>query len=495
MSSSDSCKIIIESRGNKLNIYYENSAIYCRMVDFYGKSKESILVSNVYDNFFYSKSHDDNIYLLCEGKVSNFLLLTFDNDGWHIEELSLRKDFGNIMPLGLFALTDGIHIVFAKKLLLEHYFDLYLLTKKNNEWEKSFICEIYSKTIKKSEFIKMTGYNNLHLISTLFDGQSLSLNYFLYEAANSRWSHIPIVNLNYDDIYITSSVHDKNLNLFCYNFDKKTLNIYYFSKPLLVNSAFSLLDIIKLNIISKDIHIIIDVISDILKINYIYNNCYYENRYSIAAKKWISFKKIPLYQLPVLHYVKIVEDISDDEFEEKKNICSVSDMLEIGLPYDNTENSDDEKDIKDKDGLKNASLILDHMNLLTEKIEALSKKLNEMEDKKVSNKSFESKDEDNTDYHKEHKQVLRHSNFKEKFMNSKPKTIKLENSPILTGVLSNAEPTPQKTNDIPAKINNNEGETPDININNKSNREEVSNKEYPNKPKGFFKAVTEWLKD
>ncbi|WP_372997610.1 hypothetical protein [Lutispora sp.] len=502
MSSSNGYKIIIESRGNKLSIYYENSAIYCKMVDFYAKSKETILVSNVYDNFFYSKSHDDNIYLLCEGKEKNFLFVTFDNNGWHIEELNLRKDFGNIIPLGLFALTDGIHIVFAKKLLLEYYYDLFLLKKSNNDWEKSFICEVYSKAIKNSEIIKMTGYNNLHLISTLYDGQSLSLNYFLYEVTSSRWSHIPIVNLNSDDIYISTSVHDNNLNLFCYNFDNKTLNIYYFSKSLLVNSAFSLIDIIKLNIISKDIVLIIDVISDILKVNYIYNNCYYENSYSIVAKQWINFKKIPLHQLPVLHYVKIFKDISDNDFEERKNICSVNDMLEIGLPFDNMDILDNQKAIKDKDSLNNTSLILDHMNLLTEKIEDLSRKLSKIEDKKASKKSFESKYEDDMDYHEEHRQVLRHSNFKEKFMKSKPRTIKLENSSILTGVLSSVEPSLLKNNDnkgeAPNKIINNKSNKEEVSNNiiiNKNNKEEVFNEEHPNKPKGFIKTVAKWFKE
>jgi len=458
------------------------------MVDLYGKTKETILVSDVYDNFFYSKSHDDNIYLLCEGKARNFLFLTFDHNGWHIEELNLRKEFGNITLLGLFALSDGVHIVFAKKLLLEYYFDLYLLTKSNDEWEKSFICEIYSKTVKNSEIIKMTGYNNLHLISTLYDGQSLSLSYFLYESTNSRWSHIPIVNLNYDDIYISTSIHDCNLNLYCYNFDNRTLNIYYFSKNLLANSAFSLVDIIKLNNVSEDVLLVIDIISDTLKIKYIYNNFYHESNYNIITKQWISFKKIPLYQLPVLHYVKIIKDTSDNDFEEIKNICSISDMLEIGVPYDNMVILDDEKNIKDNDTFSNTSLILDHMNLLTEKIEDLSRKLSELESKKVNKKLYESKYEDDIDYHKEHHQVLKQSNFKEKFMNSKPRTIKLESSPVLTGVLSNVDTSLPKTRD-------NEDETPDANIDNKTNREEVSNKEYPNKHKGLIKTVTDWLKE
>jgi len=596
VSSSNGYKIIIESRGNKLYIYYDNSAIYCRIVDFNGKSKETILVSNVYENFFYTKSHDDNIYLLCEGKAKNYLFLTYDNNGWHIEELNLRKDYGNITPLELFALTDGIHIVFAKKLLLENYFDLYLLKKSNNEWEKSFICEIYSKTLKSSEIIKMTGYNNIHLISTLYDGQSLTLSYFLYDAANTRWSHNPIVNLNYDDLYIITSVNDNNLNLFCYNYENKTLNIYYFSKHLLLNTAFSLIDIIKLNNISKDIPLIIDIIGNNLVVKYIHSNCYHENIYSITAKQWTNFKKVPLYQLPVLNYVKIIKDISYDEFEERKNICSISDTLEIGQPYDNMDIVNADKASKDNDSLNNTSLILNHMNLLTEKIEDLSRKLNELENKKPFERKYEDnmdyheenqhiyrhvKDEDDIDYHgeqhsvlREHKNknnpeyskeksqaqsitiedekdyleeqrpMLKHSNFREKFMNSKPRTIKLDSSPVLTGVLSD-EPFILKDkgndnkasdnikdnnnnkeglsnnniirsknnyeevlNNITNNKNNKEKESNSIDnskiyeentskniANDKNNKEGVSNGEHPNKPKGFIKTVAEWFRE
>ena len=64
------------------------------------------------------------------------------------------------------------------------------------------------------------------------------------------------------------------------------------------------------------------------------------------------------------------------------------------------------------------------------------------------------------------------SNFRENFMKSSPTSIKLNHSPLLSGV---------------------ESEKPMI-IEESKEKNEVSSEEYPNKPKGFIRALTEWFK-
>lgn len=471
MSNSNSYKVILESRGNKFCIYYKNSAIYCKTVDFDGRVKESILIDSVYDNFLYSKSQEDNIYLLCQGRNKNFLLFIFDGEGWHMEELYLRKELGSIIPLSLFALTDGIHIIYAKKLSVEYYYDLFQLRKSKNEWEKNFICEIYSKAKGFSLDIKMTDYNMLHMISTLYNGETSSLNYYNYTVKNEQWVYMPIVNLSHSNIFIKTLLYNDSLHLFCYSFDNDNLNLFYFTKYLKGESSFSLIDIIKISSIQRNSDMVMDILNDTLIISYINNNTYFENHYNILFKKWEKSDLIPLGQLPALHYTKIITDSCDSNLEEKEVICSISDKLDILMPFNQTV-SINENDLEEKNiNSKTAALLLDHINLLTEKIEALDKKINKYEDKEFYNDRVVRREAEGNISRKPSPPILKESNFKENFMKYKPASLKLDSSAMILPAFSD---TPEEKKE----------EVSDI-----KEKSDVIEKQ-----KGIMKAVSEWFK-
>ncbi|MCQ1529772.1 hypothetical protein [Lutispora saccharofermentans] len=465
-------RVILEAKGNKFLIYYDNSAIYCKALDFDGDTKETILIDSVYDSFFCAKSQEDDIYLLCQGRNKTFLLLTFDGEGWNMEELSLRKDFGSIIPMGLFALTDGIHIVYAKKLSLDYYYDLFQLRRTKDGWEKNFISEIYLKAMEFSIDIKSTGFDMLHLVSTLYDGETSSLNYCNYNAKSGKWIKTPIINLNRNNIYIKMLIHENNLNLFCYSLDNNMLNLFYFTKQLRRESIFLLIDIIKLNIVSKDSYMVMELNDDILKICYADSEYYYENNYNVFLKQWEKYDQIPLNQLPNLYIVKEIKDNFDLGIDSRETICSIDDKLEILYPCNESMVIEEDKSNDNIISPGRASMILDQMDLLTEKVEILNRKINKLEEKDTYKEAMPRKERMNETSHKYSAPTLKQSNFRENFMKSSPTSIKLNHSPLLSGV---------------------ESEKPMI-IEESKEKNEVSSEEYPNKPKGFIRALTEWFK-
>ena len=478
---------LIKTKDNKFNIYYEKSALYCKMIDVHGNIRETMLINGVYQNFLFTKSHDDNISLLCQSKNGDYMLLTYDCEGWHIEELSLRKDFGTIIPIGIFAFTNGIYIVFAKKLLIESYYDLFLLIKKDNEWKKSFICEIYSKTFEYSQILKMSDYNRLHLICALSDGNTLSLKYSLYDASALKWSITPIVNLNNDDIFIKTSIDNNNLNLFCYGYTDDTLNVFYFSKHLNSTDSFSLIDIIKLTPAHRDIDITLNMMSKgVLKISYIHNNYYYDYDYSLYEKKWNSSRKISLHHLPPLFYIKIIENNNGDISESEK-ICSLSNDLELILPYEETKTNENIFD-GNSHRIDNSTIILDLINVMSEKLEELNHKLDHLEERKILSSYVEPDNFKDYNSYKTLHPTMKQSNFREKFMKSKPTTLKLESSTLLSGTNEKIEFLTSKEIE---NINNSKDNTSDK----KLNKKEAFPEEGLSKTSSFIKSFTNWFRD
>ncbi|HHY78706.1 MAG TPA: hypothetical protein GX498_09445 [Clostridiales bacterium] len=477
---------LIITKDGKFNIYFEKSALYCKMIDLQGNIKETMLINGVYQNFHLTKSHNDSINLLCQSINGDYMLLTYDSEGWHIEELSLKKDFGTIIPLGIFALINGICIVFAKKLLVESYYDLFLLTRENNEWKKSFICEIYSKTLDYSQFIKMSDYNNLHLISALSDGNILSLKYYNYDASILKWSSTPIVNLNGKDVFIKTSISNNILNLFCYDYTNDILNVFCFSKHLNIKDSFSLVDIIKLNPAHRDVDLTFNITSDnLLRISYRHNNYYYNHNYSLDMKKWINYTKIPVYQLPPLFYVKKIES-NDNNLSEIDEICSLDNNLELILPYEKNninENTIDE----DNKQIDNSKILLDLINVMSEKLEALNLKLNHLEEKKIINTSAEPEVSNNQNLLKPIQPNLKQSNFREKFMKYKPTTLKLESTTLLSGKNEKIEFI--SSNNIENSSNN-----IDYTSEEKFDKKEPFPKEDLSKTSSFIKSFANWFR-
>lgn len=477
---------LIVTKDSKFNIYYEKSALYCKMIDSHGNIKETMLINGVYQNFLFTKSHDDNINLLCQSKNGDYMLLTYDLEGWHIEELSLKKDFGTITPLGIFALINGICIVFAKKLLVESYYDLFLLIKEDNEWKKTFICEIYSNTFDYSQIIKMSDYNNLHLISALSDGNTLSLKYYNYDVSTLKWSVAPIVNLNDADIFIKTSISNNNLNLFCYGYTNDTLNVFYFSKHLNLKDSFSLIDIIKLNPAHRDVNFTFNITSNyILKISYIHNNYYFDHDYNLDMKRWVDSRKIPLHQLPPLFYVKKIESNNND-ISETDEICSLDDNLELILPYEKSNTNESTVDENSKQ-LDNSKIILDLIHVMSEKLEALNLKLNHLEEKKILNPPVEPENSNNQNFYKPIHPNFKQNNFREKFMKYKPTTLKLESSTLLSG-------TNEKIEFLPSKNIENTNNNEDYISEEKMDKKEPLPKEDINKTYSFIKSFTNWFR-
>lgn len=481
---------LIITKDNKFNIYYEKSALYCKMIDSNGNLKETMLINGVYQNFLFTKSYDDSINLLCQSKNGDYMLLTYDSDGWHIEELSLKKDLGTITPLGVFSLITGICIVFAKKLLVESYYDLFLLIKEDNEWKKTFICEIYSKTFDYSQIIKMSDYNNLHLISALSDGNTLSLKYYNYDVSTLKWSVAPIVSLNDADVFIKTLISNNNLNLFCYGYTNDTLNVFYFSKHLNLKDSFSLIDIIKLNPAHREVNLSFKIVSnDILKISYIYNNYYYDHDYSLEMKKWINFRKIPLHQLPPLFYVRKIEGNNND-LSETDEICSLDDNLELILPYEKNNTNETTVDENGKQ-LDNSKIILDLINVMSEKLEALNLKLNHLEEKKIRNSPVQHENPNNQNSYKPIHHNLKQSNFREKFMKYKPTTLKLESNTLLSGANEKIEfLSSNNIENTNANTNNNEDHISEEKV----DKKESFPKEERSKTSSFIKSFANWFR-
>ncbi len=433
--SLESCNIIIDSKGNKYCLSYNEAAIYCKTYSTDGLIKETMLINKVHNNFYCTISTNDIIYVLCQAKNKDILLFINDGNSWNMNEIPIAKNTTSLIPMGLYYLKDSIHIIYCSKLPIANYYDVYHLIRKKDKWQKNNVCHLFSKKIHLSYSIATTKNSSINMACTFFDGKQVSLKYYIFDTTSEAWNKKEIVNLQNIDIKVKLLFSDETLYLICYTIEHQMLTLFIFKKDLDFDSPFVLLDINKVKPFNGKELIAPELNNGIFKILYMENNHYCLLNYDIQSKKWLKDSRGFIDETSSMNYVKIIINDPSSEASYKESICNIDKNLEtktIEFDMNNEEEINKDKLIeKNKDN--SASYLMEQIDILTEKITHLNDKLNNMEtnDYNYNKKILKYEVDEYDDSDDIIKNTLKHSDFKNKFMKSKPTSLKLNNTPLL----------------------------------------------------------------
>ena len=426
--------IIIDSKGNKYFFNYNESAIYCKTHTTDGFTKETMLINNVYNNFLYCISPNDIIYVLCQAKNKTIFLFINDGNGWHMNEIPAIKNTYSLIPMGLYYLKDNIHIIYCNKLPISNYYDVHHIIGEKDKWQRYDICEFFSKKVHSNYSIAVIKNNYINVVCTFFDGKQVILKNYIFDITSELWNKKEIVNLQNIDIKVKLLLSNDNLYLICYSIENEVLTLFIFKKDMDFDSLFVLLDISKLKPFKGKELIISEIEKDILKILYTENNYYYLCHYNILSKKWLENPQISFDNKSSIDYVKIIKHSDSSEILYKESICNIDDNLEIkalAINVNNTEVLKKDELIK-KAKPNSTSCLLEQIDILTEKISHLNERLNNMENNNYNLKELEYIESNYDDSNIMTKSTLKQSNFKEKFLKSKPISLKLNDTSLLS---------------------------------------------------------------
>lgn len=430
-----SCSIIIDSKGNKHCLSYKETAIYYKTYNTDGLIKETMLINKVYNNFLFTLSADDIICVLCQARNKDIILFINDGNGWYMNEIPVIKNTYSLIPMGLYYFKGYIHIIYCNKLPVANYYDVHHIIGKKDKWHRYDICELYSKRLHSNYSIAAIKNNYINMVCTFFDGKQLSLKHYIFDATSELWNKREIVSLQNIDIKVKLLFSQENLYLICYSMESEVLTLFIFKKDLDFDSPFVLLDISKLKPFNGKDLIIPEFDKGILKISYIENNYYYLWHYDIQSKQWLMNSKASLDDKSSVSHVKAIKNSDTSEISYKESICSIADNLEIKALEVDINNIEvlNKNELIEKAKTNSTSCLMEQIELLTQKITHLNERLNKMETNNYNetiSKYMEIDYEDSTTIIKD---TLKHSNFREKFMKSKPVSLKLDNTSLLSG--------------------------------------------------------------
>lgn len=452
MNNIKSYSFVIDSKDNKYCFFYCKAAIFCKTRDANNLVKETILIDKVYNNFLCSISRDDIIYLLCQARNKDMLLFINREYGWHMNEIPVIKNIGALIPMCLFHLNDSIHIIYCSRLPIDNYYDVYHIIGKKDKWQKNNICELFSKNMHSNSFSILTKNNFINMVCTFFDGKQVSLKHYIFDAISEKWDNREIVNLQNSDIKVNLLSSDETLYLICYSIENEVLTLFIFKKYMDFDSPFILLDISKLKPFNGKDLIIFELEKNILKISYIEKNYYYLWNYDIYSKKLLINSQVSFDEKLSVSHVKMIKNSNSSEISYKDLICNIDDNLEIkALEVDlNNIETINKNESMERAKTNSTSCLMEQIDILTKKIMHLNERLNDM---KINNYNEIISKYDENDYNHFNdsnniiKSTLKQSKFRERFMRSKPISLKLDSTSLLS-------------------INNGNSFTPEINYNN-----------------------------
>lgn len=426
--------IIIDSKGNKYFFNYNESAIYCKTCTTDGFTKETMLINNVYNNFLYCISPNDIIYVLCQAKNKTIFLFINDGNGWHMNEIPAIKNTYSLIPMGLYYLKDNIHIIYCNKLPISNYYDVHHIIGEKDKWQRYDICEFFSKKVHSNYSIAVIKNNYINMVCTFFDGKQVTLKNYIFDITSELWNKKEIVNLQNIDIKVKLLLSNESLYLICYSIENEVLTLFIFKKDMDFDTPFVLLDIGKLKPFRGKELIISEIDKDILKILYTENNYYYLWHYNIQSKMWLKNLQVTINSKSFISHVKIIENSDASEILYKELICNINDNLEIKPLEDNVNNIESTKkdELIKKSKTNSASCLMEQIDMLTEKITHLNERLNNMENNNYNLKMPKYVENNYDDSKIVTKNTLKQSNFREKFMKSKPISLKLDDTSLLS---------------------------------------------------------------
>lgn len=332
MNRDNTMTIIEDSSGNRYCFTYKNFSIYCKEVTCYGDIKESLLVSQVNEDFIATIGAKDTICLICCNKAKGILLFTHSEKGWIMTEVLYSQ--ADITLLDIFVVEELIHILYATRLPIANYHNVYHLHNRHGHWEKSNISEIFSENIHLSFSSTITGDNCIHLINVWHDGKKHILNNCIYNSSSNRWSSKKLAALVSGNITVELIADSDNLHLLFHAFEDDISLLFYFAKKASDSSEFNFISLNKMVIGETKYPPIYNTDNDNIYMEWISDNIYHKHLFDMSLREWAPQIEQPLPKDAVFELVTFARN-EKEGFYKSRIYCNVSSELNMQKPYEN----------------------------------------------------------------------------------------------------------------------------------------------------------------
>lgn len=437
--------ILEDSTRNKYLFYYSGTSVCCKEVSKDGLARDTIIASQVSDNFLTAIDLQDNIYVACINNEKGIYLFTNENNQWKLDQVLNIQGSGSVILLSLFAHNNSTHIIYAKQMTIANFYNIYHLYKPggphayhiNSNWKKNNIGEVYAEDIDSAYSAVITRDGIIHLVNEWYDGNHYLINYNWYDNGNDGWKKKPITNLFKKDIKVSILYEENTLNLLCYTYDDETSAIFYYVKKEGPGKdfEFSCLEKIKTE---KAISPCFHIESGYIYVSWLQDNKFGQYSLNKEQKNWSKKFDHSVLGMDAPNVIEYIRNRKGKSLIIKKTYFHVDYKNNISLPYfkDNpTESSysSDTKQIPSSEGdlIRYIPYLLDELKSLSEEVKSLNSQIELLEGKKTNtshsnaNNSFETKGSTiavKTSIEQKTRQSdsppLRKSSFRDQFMNT-----------------------------------------------------------------------------
>ncbi len=447
--------VIEDSLRNKYFLYYSGTSVCCKEVSKDGVSRDTIITSNVSDNFLAAIDLQDRVYVVCQNTEKRVFLFNHTKGEWKLEHNLSIQGNGNIKLLSLFGINKTLHIIYAKEMAIANFYNIYHLYKSddsdsyhvNNAWRKNSICEIYAEDISSSYSAVMSKDGALHVVSEWFDGSNYLINYCWFDNSDESWKKKVITTLFKKEIILNILYEDSLLHLLCYTYEDEASDIFYYIKKEGSDKDFEFCCVDKINTQMK-ISPYFHIEGSIIYLSWILDNSFYQ--YSLNKEQKLWNKKLSS-TIPVSELIQLIEYFRNRKGKYwiiKKTYFTIDYKYNINLPYFKDRIKDDlnnsistEKTLVknvDSDLISYIPYLIDEVRSFSQMMKNISDKLDQIESKKTykddtnpsnnPSKPIQESQHETSDIPK-----LKKSNFKDQFMKSNKLLNRPEAAAIFVG--------------------------------------------------------------
>jgi hypothetical protein len=388
--------IIEDSTRNKFFFYYSGTSVCCKEISKDGVSRDTIIASQVSDNFLTAVDLQDNIYIACINNEKGIYLFTYESNQWKLDQILNIQGSDSIFLLSLFAHNGSTHIIYAKQMTIANFYSIHHLYKPagprayhpNATWKKNNVCEIYAEAIDTAYSAVITRDGIIHLVNEWYDGNNYLINYSWYDNVTDGWKKKSITNLFKKDIKVSILYEDNALHLLCYTYEDEISAVFYYTKKegLGKDFEFSCLDKIKTDTaISPTFHIE----SGYIFISWLNENKFGQYSLNKEQKSWSKKFDNTIIGAEAPQVIEYIRNRRGKALIIKKTYFNVDYKNNVSLPYfkDNPyENNDlnDTKQMRNTEGdlIRYIPYVLDELKSLSEVVKALNLRLDQIEGKK-----------------------------------------------------------------------------------------------------------------
>jgi hypothetical protein len=451
--------ILEDSTRNKFMFYYSGTSVCCKLISKDGLSRDTIIASQVSDNFLTSIDLHDNIYVACINNEKGIYLFGYENSQWKLDQVLNIQGSDSIFLLSLFAHNGSTHIIYAKRMTIVNFYSIHHLYKPgapyayhiNPTWKKNNIGEVFAENIESAYSAVITRDGTIHLVNEWYDGNNYLINYSWYDSGTDSWKKKSITNLYKKDIKVNILYEETALHLLCYTYEDEESAIFYYVKKdgLDKDFEFSCVDKIKTD---TPVSPYFYIESGYIYISWLQDKKFGQYSLNKEQKTWSKKFDNSILAAEVPQVIEYIRNRKGKSLISKKTYFNVDYKHNISLPYFKVNSSESydsntSKQIQNTEGdlIRYIPYLLDEIKSLSEVIKTLDTKIEHLEEKKGnSNETKPSiiavktitepkvKQNDNS--------VLKKSSFRDQFMSTNKLLGRPEATALYVGTASIPNP-------------------------------------------------------